>query len=240
MKSSGFYNSKIFKFFDYCFRLVLINLLIIVPAFLFLYIVNTFFPEFNKSSWSIITIIPVVLYFYPAILAGGSVIINYELRKTNNVFKPFFKALISFYKKSVIEIVILTVIVILFANSFIFFYNSINQGIIYLIGFMLTASFCVFILAILIHLVLVKTYMEGCSILGDFKLAGIMAFKDLGITIAVIVFIVFWTFLCVTYSTAFIIGGVTIPLYLLIKLTFKKYYIVYIRSQKDLEKLNKK
>ena len=34
MKKFNLSNSKIFKFFDYCFRLVLINLLIIIPSFL--------------------------------------------------------------------------------------------------------------------------------------------------------------------------------------------------------------
>ena len=43
MKKFNLYNSKIFKFFDYCFRLVLINLLILIPSFLLFYISFIFY-----------------------------------------------------------------------------------------------------------------------------------------------------------------------------------------------------
>ena len=91
MKKFNLYNSKIFRFFDYVFRLVLINLFILLPSFLLFYIMTIFFNDLINTVWGLLTLVPAVLYMFPAICAGVDLIRKYELKETNGVFKEFFK-----------------------------------------------------------------------------------------------------------------------------------------------------
>jgi uncharacterized membrane protein YesL len=77
--------------------------------------------------------------------------------------------------------------------------------------------------------------MAGCMIFDDIKLASMMAFQDLAITIGIVVVFVLMASLMLVNMTIAVICGFSLPIYLLVKLTFKKYYIVYIRTQKNKE-----
>jgi uncharacterized membrane protein YesL len=91
------------------------------------------------------------------------------------------------------------------------------------------------LLVIIVHLPLVMNYMEGCLIFDDIKLAGMMAFQDLMITIGLVLFIIGDVAIMMVTPTVAVICGFSLPMYLLVKLTFKKYYIVYIRTHKNKE-----
>ena len=104
MKRFNLYNSKIFKFFDYCFRLVLINLLILLPSFLLFYLFSLFFKNNMETILGLIPLIPAMLYMYPAICAGVDLIRKYELKQCNTVFKEFFKSLKRIFLKALIKI----------------------------------------------------------------------------------------------------------------------------------------
>lgn len=232
MKSVNLYNSKIFKFFDYVFRIVLINLLIIIPSFLLLYLFNIFFKDLpNFKYWSYLTLIPTILYIYPAICAGIDLVSKFELKLCNTVFKEFFKSFKKVYKKAIIETIFLVIFILLFYNSIIYFYTSLSEGLINIIGLILSISFSIMLLCIVIHLPLVMSYMSGCRIIDDIKLATMMAFKDLAITLALVVTIVVIAYLSIMYDTILIIGGFGLPIYLVVRLTFKKYYIIYVRAK---------
>ena len=236
MKLGNFYNSKFFKIFDYCLRLVLINLLVIIPSFLYLALITKIFPNSTTGYWSYLTLIPIVLYTYPSICAAVDLIVKYELKLTNGVFKEFFKSFKKVIVKGLLEAIILSILVILFLNSFVFFYSSISKGIIYLIGFALSIAFSVFLLCIIIHLPLVMAYFPKCRIIDDIKLAGMMAFKDLAISIALVIVCGFIVFIGLNFDIFIIFCGASLPLYLIVKLTYKKYFIVYYRTIKDLER----
>ena len=120
MKSFNLYNSKIFKIFDYVFRLVLINLLILVPSFLIIYLMSLFFKEQIYTVWGLLALIPALLYLYPAICAGVDLVRKYELKQCNTVFKEFFKSLKRVYLKALIETIILVLAGLLFGNSIFF------------------------------------------------------------------------------------------------------------------------
>ncbi len=233
MKSFNLYNSKIFKIFDYLCRVVLINLLLCIPSFLLLYFMDLCFKNTQFALKSIVLLIPTIFYLYPAICASVDLFRKYELKITNSVFKEFFKSLKKFYVKALIETIILVIALLLFTNSISFFYNNIENGVIYLVSFILAVAFTIMFLAIVIHLPLVMSYMEGCRVIDDIKLAGMMAFKDLGITIALIITTIAIIVLAVNYNTIAIICGFSLPIVLIVKLTFKKYYIVYVRTHKD-------
>ena len=235
MKKFNLYNSKIFKFFDYIFRLVLINLFILLPSFLLFYIMTIFFEDLVNSAWGLLTLIPAVLYMYPAICAGVDLIRKYELKETNGVFKEFFKSLKRVYVKALLETIIILVFVVLFYFSISHFARHYNDGVINVIGLYLSIAFAIMLLVIIVHLPLVMNYMEGCLIIDDIKLAGMMAFQDLIITIGIVIFIIADVAIMMVSPTVAVICGFSLPMYLLVKLTFKKYYIVYIRTHKDKE-----
>lgn len=235
MKRFNLYNSKIFKFFDYCFRLVLINLLILLPSFLLFYLFSLFFKNNMDTILGLIPLIPAMLYMYPAICAGVDLIRKYELKQCNTVFKEFFKSLKRIFIKALIEIIIILIFFVLFYFSIRYFYLHLSDGIINGFGFVLAIAFAIMLLVIIVHLPLVMNYMEGCMIIDDIKLASMMAFQDLVITLGIVIFIIGDVALMFYTPTLAVICGFSLPMYLLIKLTFKKYYIVYIRTHKDKE-----
>lgn len=229
-------NSLVFRFFDYVFRLVLINLIIIIPSFLFFIVISLFFKEQNNLLLNILALIPIILYLYPAICAGVNVIRLYELRETNSLFKDFFKSFIKNYFKALLETIIIGIAIVLFFNSIRYFYLNLNQGIINIFGLIASIGFALMFLIIFIHLPLIMAYGEGLNIIQDFKLAFLMAFKDLLSTIIVAVITIIWAFIIIRFDTIFIIlitVGMSLPMYLAVKLTFKKYYIVYLRTNQD-------
>lgn len=235
MKKFNLYNSKIFRFFDYVFRLVLINLFILLPSFLLFYIMTIFFNDLINTIWGLLTLVPAVLYMFPAICAGVDLIRKYELKETNGVFKEFFKSLKRVYLKAFLETLMILVFVVLFYFSISYFVRHYEDGIINVIGLYLSIAFAIMLLVIIVHLPLVMNYMEGCLIFDDIKLAGMMAFQDLMITIGLVLFIIGDVAIMMVTPTVAVICGFSLPMYLLVKLTFKKYYIVYIRTHKNKE-----
>ncbi len=235
MKKFNLYNSKIFRFFDYVFRLVLINLFILLPSFLLFYIMTIFFNDLINTVWGLLTLVPAVLYMFPAICAGVDLIRKYELKETNGVFKEFFKSLKRVYLKAFLETLMILVFVVLFYFSISYFVRHYEDGIINVIGLYLSIAFAIMLLVIIVHLPLVMNYMEGCLIFDDIKLAGMMAFQDLMITIGLVLFIIGDVAIMMVTPTVAVICGFSLPMYLLVKLTFKKYYIVYIRTHKNKE-----
>ena len=235
MKKFNLYNSKIFRFFDYVFRLVLINLFILLPSFLLFYIMTIFFNDLINTVWGLLTLVPAVLYMFPAICAGVDLIRKYELKETNGVFKEFFKSLKRVYLKAFLETLMILVFVVLFYFSISYFVRHYEDGIINVIGLYLSIAFAIMLLVIIVHLPLVMNYMEGCLIFDDIKLAGMMAFQDLMITIGLVLFIIGDVAIMMVTPTVAGICGFSLPMYLLVKQTFKKYYIVYIRTHKNKE-----
>ena len=233
---SNWYNNKIFRFFDYVFRLVLINLMVIVPSFLALFLVSLLLKDDTNNLLIFLPLIPVVLYFFPSFTAGVNTVRMYEMKLSDTLFKDFFKNFIKTYLKSLLESVIITIFVFLLYNSISYFYNNINEGAINIIGLMLSITFAVMILMIIIHLPLISAYMPGLSVFQDIKLAVLMAFKDILISLGLALFIILWGGILIMADPTkifLIIGGASLPIYLSVKLTYKKYLAVYVRTNKE-------
>lgn len=228
---SGF-GSKLFKLFDYVFRIVLINLLIFIPSFLLIYLMSLCFKGIMGTSWEFIIIIPTLFYVYPSICAGVDLVCKYELKICNSVFREFFKSLKKVYLKGLIETFFLIIVFILFYNSIMFFYLNVENGYIYSFGLILSIAFALMFMVVIIHLPLVMSYMAGCRVIHDIKLASMMAFGDLIISVAIVIAIIFIVMGSIYFITIAIICGFSLPIVLLVKLTFKKYYLVYVRTHK--------
>ena len=231
MKKFNLYNSKIFKFFDYCFRLVLINLLILVPSFLLFYIVMIFFKDSVKGVWEYLTLLPALLYMYPAICAGIDLIKKFELKECNTVFKEFFKSLKRVYLKALLETFIILIFVVLFFFSIRHFYLHLGDGIINSFGLFLAIAFAIMLLVIIVHLPLVMIYFDDLNIKHYVKLSLIFGFKDLGLTLLLTFFVIATLFLSYLFSFYLVLIAFSLLIYLIVKFTKNKYLKISERNK---------
>lgn len=243
MKQNNFYNSKLFKFFDFCFRIVIMNLLVVVPSFLIFYLMYSIFKNNMETATYLKEFLymaaciapPFIIWVFPSVCASVNLLVKYQLKLTDSIFKEFFKSLKENYVTSLLASIIIFIAVCLMLFSSSFFLHGMNEGmgVIYYIGFILSISFSVMLVAISVHFPLVLSYMENVGLVNSFKLAGMMAFKDLIITLCVVIVDAFIIALSIHYYYVGVIIGISLPLLILVKLTFKKYYIVYIRTHKE-------
>ena len=233
--------SSIYAVLDYVFRIVMLNLLIVVPAllpFLIYSHIETKMGEVNDII-SYLTLLPAVIYMFPAIVASVDCFKAYEENTTKGVFKEFFVSFGKNYLKSLFVsfILFLTLFLLFFEIRYehyefygIFFYFIRNiTNIACLVGLFITISFMIMGLLILSHIPLVFVYFKDISIWQQFKLAFIMAFRKIGKTILLCLIIIAFTFLCLLQGLEIIIFifGISLPLFLIVKITFKEYIKIY-------------
>lgn len=232
MRLNNFFG-KLFQIFDYLFRLVIINLLIVVPSFLFVFIMSKIFKDLSVSIYGILSLIPTFLYFFPAICASVELIRKYEMKECDTIFKEFFIAFKKNYVKALIESIIILVCVIIMYISVSYFVNNINNGILFVIGFILSVSFSFVILMVIINLPLVMNFMRGCLVIHDIKLSLMMVFSNVIVNVILAIMVILIIYISIISGFVLIIGAVSIPLYLIVKLSFTKYYIIYLRCHKE-------
>ncbi len=230
MRSDRIMRSKIYRFLDYVLRLILLNALIIIPSFSFSIIYINFF-QIENSPWEYITLIPILLWFFPSFVAATSVIKQYETNETNTIFKDFFKSFGKNYLKALIFSILIIVLIYVFYNSLNFFTSNITKGIIYILGFILTISFTMIIVAIIVHIPLIMAYFTNMRIVEIVKLAFIMAFKDLLTSLLLGIILVAFLILSFTIEIILITIGMALPIYLIVKISFKKYIRLYNRIE---------
>jgi uncharacterized membrane protein YesL len=224
MNSTKFMNSKIYRIFDYIFRLVLLNFLIFITA-LSLYL---FLPE-SIPNWikDTLSYMQMGLFFFPSLVATFDVIKQYEENKSTAIFRPFFQSLKKHYKISFLMGIGILIISLLLTNSITVFLQQFQNGLINVIGFFLTVSVILVLLFCLVHLPLVLVYFRGLRLIDYGKLSLIWAFRDFVLTLMMVVIVVFVlvTDFVFPYFLAFF--GISLPIYLLVKMTFKSYAIYF-------------
>lgn len=226
MNSNRIMRSKIYRFLDYLLRLILLNALVVVPSFSFFIIYGSFASELNNTLANI-SLIPIFFLLFPSVVACFDVIRQYETDETNTIFKDFFKSFKKLYLKSLLISIFATILGLLLINSVIFFYNYAANGLIYILGLIFSGSFLIIYLMILIHICLVMAYFNNLQVFEIIKLACIMAFKDILITFGIIILSVIIMSLNIAIYLVLVIGGISIPIYLAIKLSFKQYIKIY-------------
>ena len=191
MKSNKIMQSKIYRFLDYVLRLILLNALSIIPSFSF-FIMYVLLNKNSDNPFIYLSLVPIILWLFPSIVAISSVIRQYETKDTNTIFKDFFKSLKNTYLKSLLFTLIIIVCGFILYNSLMYFSNYVRNSLINFVGLILTIS-CIFIfLIVVINIILVMAYFKGLRILEIVKLSCIMAFKDLLSNIlSVIIFLIF-------------------------------------------------
>ncbi len=234
MKSDRIMRSKIYRFLDYVLRLIILNALIIIPSFSFFIIFATL-NENNDDPFIYLTLIPLLLWFFPSIVACTEVIRQYETNDTNTIFKDFFKSLKRHYVKTLLLSILITIIIIIFYNSLNFFITYMSQGFIYILGLLFSIPFMVAFFMIVIHMILVMAYFKNLLIKEIIKLACIMAFKDVLNSILMVIIIVVFLSLDVALYFVMAIVGISLPIYLIVKLSYKKYIKIYRKVETNNE-----
>lgn len=234
MKSDRIMRSKIYRFLDYVLRLIILNALIIIPSFSFFIIFATL-NENNDDPFIYLTLIPLLLWFFPSIVACTEVIRQYETNDTNTIFKDFFKSLKRHYVKTLLLSILITIIIIIFYNSLNFFITYMSQGFIYILGLLFSIPFMVAFFMIVMHMILVMAYFKNLLIKEIIKLACIMAFKDVLNSILMVIIIVVFLSLDVALYFVMAIVGISLPIYLIVKLSYKKYIKIYRKVETNNE-----
>lgn len=223
-------NSKAYQVFDYICRLVILNLLLVIVSFsIFLLIINIF-PNL-KNVYQMLFLIPTALNLLPSIVAVAEVIKGYEIEKNSGIFKEFFVAFKKHFKKASILSVILIVCVLLISNSISYFSSMQAEGTIYTSGLGLSLSLVLIMIIGIIHIPLVMIYFDDLNLLHYVKLAFIFAFKDLGLTLIAVIFVIISLVISYLISIYFILIAFSLTIYLIIKITKNKYIKISERNK---------
>ena len=161
-------NSRIYRFLDYIFRLVLLNFLIFITALSFYLFLPEKTPNWLKDTLSYGQM---GLLFFPSLVAVFDVIKQYEQNKSTSILRPFFQSLKKHYKSSLLMGIGMLIIAILLSNSINVFLQQFQNGLINVIGFFLTVSVILVLLFSLVHLPLVLVYFRGLRLIdyGNFR-----------------------------------------------------------------------
>ena len=232
MRSDRIMQSKIYRLFDYVLRLVLLNVLIVVPSFS-LFIIYSAINKSGNNHLTFLLLIPMLLWLFPSIVATTDVIRQYEDDETNTIFKDFFKSFAKHFIKSFIIGIVIYLLAMLFYNSFNYFYINQGKGITYLIGLIVTISFIFVVVYLIIHLPLVLVYFSDLTLLQYIKLALIMAFKDFGTTFLMAIIAIIVGTLSILFNYVMFFGGISLTVYLCVKLSYKHYIKIYRKVEKE-------
>lgn len=235
MKTDKIVQSKIYRFLDYVFRIVILNMLIVVPSFFFFVIASMTLDE-SSSLYNILSklpMIPFILWFFPSIVAVIDVIKQYECNETNTIWKDFFQSFKKNYFKSIILFIIILIGAYLLINSLVYFYTNLSKGTIQIIGLAFSFSFMVAFLMIVLQIPLVMAYFKNLRLIEIVKLASILAFKDVLSNILIVIIFTVMIFLSIAVYIIMGIIGLSLPCYLAIKLSNRTYMKIYRKVEKN-------
>lgn len=226
MRTNRMMQSKIYRFLDYLLRLILLNALIVIPAFSFFLIYELIDKE-GSYRLAFLTLIPLILWLFPSIVAVTDVIKQYETDETNTIFKDFFKSFGKNYLKSIIITFILAILIILLYNSITYFFKNARKDTLHLLCFFLSISIAFVAILIAVQIPLVMAYFKKLRIWELLKLSCIMTFKNLGINILIALMIIGIGAIDIRLNYVMITIGFSVPIYITIKMSFKQYIKIY-------------
>lgn len=226
MRTNRIMQSKIYRFMDYVLRLILLNALIAIPAFSFFIVYGLINKEGNYQLVSL-TLIPMFFWLFPSIVAVTDVIKQYENDETNTIFKDFFKSFGKNYFKSLLISFLLIAIIVLLYNSITYFFNNARKDTLHLLCFFLSISISFVALLIVSHIPLVMAYFKKLRIKEILKLSTLMAFRTILINLLITFVLIAFIAIDVTMNYIMIIGGFSLPIYLVVKMSFRQYIKIY-------------
>ena len=216
MRKGSFMKSGLYRIMDYIARLMILNVLVLVISF-------SLFLIFKDQYWPLII---TGLTFIPSLVALFSVMKNYEDGNDPSVFKPFFKSFIKYYVKSIIFTIIIGIVAILLINSLTVFAKNYNQSVANIIGYYLTISIIFIFILMIVHIPLVIVNFDDLTIIQYLKLSIILSFKDILLSFLMVVIIGVIVITSLVFPVVAGIGGISLPVYLITKLTYRRYSLL--------------
>lgn len=216
MRKGSFMKSGIYRILDYIARLVILNILVLIISFSLLLV-------FKDQLWPLII---TGLTFFPSLVGLFKVMKDYEDGKDPSVFRPFFKAFVKYYVKSIIFTLIIGAAVLLLINSLTVFAANYNQSVANIIGYYLTISLIIALAFIIIQLPLVIVNFDDLSIFQYLKLSMVMGFKDIGLSFLIIVIVVGFLITALVYPIVAGVIGISLPVFLITKMTYRRYCLL--------------
>lgn len=226
MRTNRIMQSKIYRFMDYVLRLILLNALIAIPAFSF-FIIYGLIDKEGSYRLASLTLIPMIFWLFPSIVAVTDVIKQYENDETNTIFKDFFKSFGKNYFKSLLISFLLIVTIVLLYNSITYFFNNARKDTLHLLCFFLSISISFVALLIISHIPLVMAYFKKMRIKEILKISSLMAFRNILINVLITFILIAFIAIDVTMNYIMIIGGFSLPIYLVVKISFRQYIKIY-------------
>ena len=216
-------NSKVYKVVDFIVRLMLLNILLIMISSSLFIIVTTFVSDL-KRIWYLILLIPTILTIFPSVVALTEVIKSYIIDKNTGLLKDFFRFFAKHFFKAMLVGIILSIFILLLVNSYFYFDATKLNGPIYMIGYILTLSFSLILLLLAIHMSLVFVYFSELNIIQIAKISFIIAFKELGITLVLVIIAFLSIILSYYFQIYLILFAFSLVIYFNVLLT-KRIYI---------------
>ena len=216
MRKGSFMKSGIYKILDYVARLVILNVLVLIISFSLLFV-------FKDQYWPLII---TLLTFFPSLVAIFRVIKDYEDGNNPSVFKPFLKAFSKYYVKSIIFTVGIGIIALLLVNSLNVFAKNYNQSVANVIGYYLTISLILAVGILVVHIPLVIVNFDDLTIIQYLKLSIAMTFKDVILSFLCVVVVGVFVITSFVFPIVAGVGGISLPVYLITKLTYKRYSLL--------------
>jgi uncharacterized membrane protein YesL len=184
---------------DFTMRLILLNLLTLL------------------FSFPIITLIP-------SLVANCDTVKQYIEGSTSNIIHPFWTAFKKHFKKTVLISVLVAVAGLMLLNSATYFSDNMISGTIYLFGFYITMVIISAIIIIFVHFPLVCIYFRELRLKDYLRLAAMFSLKDIILSIGMALIYGIFIFLSYRYVPILIIGGISFPVYINLKMSRKLYY----------------
>lgn len=226
---SKIFNSKAYQVFDYICRLIILNILLFICSFSIFLIAAAIFEDL-KEIYIWLLLVPTILTIGPSIIAIFATIKEYEVENASGALKEFFKNFKKYYFKTLFASIVLIIFGILLANSYNYFYGMRTNGVGYLVGYIFTLSFILIFIMCFIHLPLSFIYFDDLNLKHHIKLSLIFAFKDLGLTLVLVVLVILSIFISSYFSIYLLLLGFSLPIYFIVKLTKNKYVKISERN----------
>jgi len=208
MNTGKLLNSKIYQILDFVMRLVILNVIIVFVSL----------PLFTLLA---------------AITAGHSVIRKMAEDRGTSIFKEFFRTFIQVLGKTAMLSLFIILVIVVLINSGFFFFQTMGDGIIYVIGFLLTISVGFVIIACIQHLPIIISYFPDLRTIDSIKLMFLFSARYPMLTIylllpVVIIFVEIGLFYGIV---AFL--GFSLPIYVGYLLSYRSYRVIYEKNKGD-------
>lgn len=230
MNTEKLVNSKFYRAFEWFYRLVFLNLLILITSFSLAAIpFLIYYYNQEQGLLVVLSIFLFVLLFIPSTITSFIVVKHYMDDKTGNVFVLYFKYLIDTIKAVyIIELILLPILLITLYGLYYYwqilgpdYYENNTFGYIAIISFVIEFFLLAILVFIYINLMFIMAYFK-MKTFDYIKLSLRFSFRYMGQTIISILI------LLIPVILMFWLGMKFVPIYFILGISLPQFFILYL------------